>query len=243
MGALLARGRRTPVEGVLLTGALAVMSAAFILAQSRGAWLSLAVSLLVMAGILLKKRMVKPGGVFLLLLVLAAVGSFVFLAGPEVSQRADTMAVVTVEETVQEDSFRTRLLIWRGALDMIKENPLVGTGIGTFVWAFPRYRPAGLITMSHYAHNDYLHIAAEMGVLAFFIAVWMLVALLRAGTRKKDLSPETLGCTIGVLSVALHGLVDFNFHIPANMLLCVVFAAFIMQDNSIEQGPDQRPGR
>jgi len=39
-----------------------------------------------------------------------------------------------------------------------------------------------------------------------------------------------LGCAIGVLSMALHGLVDFNFHIPANMILFTIYAAIIMAE-------------
>ena len=39
-----------------------------------------------------------------------------------------------------------------------------GTGIGTFIWAFSAYRPEGLQAQANFAHNDYLHMASEMGV-------------------------------------------------------------------------------
>ena len=106
---------------------------------------------------------------------------------------------------------------------------MIGTGIGTFVWAFNRFRPEGLNVQANFAHNDYLDMAAEMGLLAPIIAIWIIFIIINTGLRDGVAHPEILGCAIGILSLSLHGLVDFNFHIPANMLLFSIYAGIIMK--------------
>jgi hypothetical protein len=69
---------------------------------------------------------------------------------------------------------------------------------------------------------------AEMGVLAPVVMLWIFLSLIATGLKTEHFSCRRLGCVIGVLSLTLHGLTDFNFHIPANMLLFIVYAGLIM---------------
>ncbi|MDD5423398.1 MAG: hypothetical protein PHT32_08305, partial [Candidatus Omnitrophica bacterium] len=70
----------------------------------------------------------------------------------------------------------------------------------------------------------------EMGLLAPFLMLWIFVVIIKAGfTKEGRNSLRSVGCAVGVLSMALHGMIDFNFHIPANMLLFTVYAAIIMK--------------
>lgn len=206
-----------------LAVALVIMSAAFILTQSRGAWMSLSVSLLVMMIATGRDSSRRITAVLTLLVLAAAIISFVYLSRDLISARLETMAAAS-----GEPSLASRLAIWKGALRMAADRPVFGTGIGTFMWAFPRYRPEGLNVIANFAHNDYLNIAAEMGAASLFTALWMLAAVIKSGLSKTLREPIRFGCAIGVLSLSLHGFVDFNFHIPANMLLFTVYAAFIM---------------
>ena len=118
---------------------------------------------------------------------------------------------------------------------------------GTFVWIFPAYREPGLNVKVYYAHNDYLHAVSEMGLVVSIFLLWIICLVLFAGFRYKD--PEkgkeeikgltsiegvVFGGTIGILSLSLHGIVDFNFHITANMISCVALAAVIMREDSLK---------
>ena len=209
----------------ILALALTTMLAAFLFAQSRGAWASLLISLFAMNLILVKRKILNKKSVVILLLVIVFIFTFSYLKGGLVSKRIDSI----MEAPAGEASIETRLDIWQGTLDMIKDNPWIGTGIGTFVWGFPLYRPIELANVSvHYAHNDYLHMAAEMGIFALPIMLLILVRIISSGLSKAD--PVVIGCAIGILSLSLHGLVDFNFHIPANMILVAVYAAIIMKE-------------
>jgi O-antigen ligase len=232
IGTLLNCDRKAIAARMTLMGTLVVMAAAFVLAQSRGAWICLLIALFVMSVALLKKGVIKKKHILVFLLCIAFIFSVAYFVNPEVFGRLNTIASAEVGEA----SFQTRLKIWQGSINMIKQRPLIGTGIDTFVWGFPRFRPKDLDHIVNYAHNDYLHITAEMGIFALIVIIWILAKTIRIGLAEKEPHLGILGCAVGVLSLALHGLVDFNFHIPANMLLCVVCIAFIMRTSSSRQG-------
>ncbi|MFA5142991.1 MAG: O-antigen ligase family protein [Candidatus Omnitrophota bacterium] len=205
--------------------ALVVMIMVFILAQSRGAWVSLTISFLALACILAKK---KEGGVkkiVILALVVIAIVSLVYFGRDVISERI----AGSVSAEPAGGSFATRLKIWQGALDMIRHSPIAGTGIGTFAWGFPRYRPEGLNGLANFAHNDYLETACDMGMPALLVMLWLITAVIKTGIREENFNSYRLGCAIGVLSLSIHALSDFNFHIPANMLLFTVYLAIIMK--------------
>ena len=157
-----------------------------------------------------------------MLIAILMVFVLIYAGDDDIAKRAMTMT-----DVAGDASFMTRVYIWRGTLDMIKDNPLIGTGIGTFVWGFPRYRPPGLDSKVVHAHNDYLHMAAEMGLLALPLMLWMVIIILKRGFSAAG-DPVFIGMSTGLLSVFLHGLIDFNFHIPANMMLISALCAFLM---------------
>ena len=220
----------------LLSLAIIIMGIAFILSQSRAGWASLLVALVIMNIILIKKKaLTKLSLIIFLVLILVSV-IYVYVGHDAVATR-----LRTVEEINQESFLEGRHKIWEGAINMIKKYPLVGTGIGTFVWAMPAFRPEGLNVRAFYAHNDYLHMMAEMGVLALPLMLWIIFSTIALGIRgrtkensdKKNkfelMDGIILGCAIGILSLTLHGLVDFNFHITSNVFLMAAFAGLIMR--------------
>jgi O-antigen ligase len=209
---------------LILVPMLVIMFFAFILAQSRGAWFSMTISLFVMALLFLKRGDNRLRNIILLVMIFAIAVTFIMFGKDVVSERLTSL---TGPEGL-EPSAETRFKIWRGTIDMIIHNPLIGCGIGDFIWVFPRYRPEGLDVTANFAHNDYLQAAAEMGLLAPLILLWMFVIVSFAVIKKEHMDPIKIGCAAGMLSLCIHGFVDFNFHIPANMLLFTVYAAIVM---------------
>ena len=211
---------------LFLISAIVIMLTAFIFAQSRGAWICLGISLFAMNIILIKKKFIKKESLLIFVLLIVLTFMLFYATDGLVSKRIESIKEIGTGEA----SMNTRFAIWQGTIDMISHNPLIGTGIGTFTWGFPRYRPMTLASISvNYAHNDYLHMAAEMGLFALPIMLIILVRIISSGLSKAD--PVVIGCAIGILSLSLHGLVDFNFHIPANMILVAVYAAIIMKES------------
>ena len=207
-----------------LSVALVVMASAFVLTQSRGAWISLSVSLFVMAILLGRDKSRRARTVLTLLLLAASILSFIYFSKDLISQRLEPVTTAASDEA----SFATRIAIWKGTIRMIRDHPIIGTGIGTFISVFPRYRPEGLNVIANFAHNDYLNVAAEIGIPALLVMIWLLIMAIRSGLKRGTNDTVKLGCAIGILSLSLHSLVDFNFHIPANMLLFTIYVAFIM---------------
>lgn len=126
-------------------------------------------------------------------------------------------------------SLESRAGIARGSLELIKTHPWLGVGPGNFVYAWPRYRPPKIETVPqeilhkriNYAHNDYLQVASETGLLglAAFLGFWILVL------GKDSRSLVGTGIKVGLIALLLHGLTDGNLtFIPANAVLAYLFA-------------------
>ena len=220
-----------------------IMVVAFIFTQSRSGWTCLAVSLLVMNAVLIRRKVLKKETLVVLFLIMLFAVIYILAGYDAVTERFLTF----FEDINAEEIMGVRVKVWQGSLNMIKHHPVIGTGIGTFVWAFPGHRPGGLGVRAYYAHNDYLHGVAEMGLVVVPIILWMIVSFLKngfgydpnrksrlifVGKRQKidlDLMEGImLGGTAGILSLCLHALVDFNFQIPANMLVISALAGIIM---------------
>jgi O-antigen ligase len=115
--------------------------------------------------------------------------------------------------------------VYRSTLAMIADNPILGTGIGTFAEAFPAYR-GNLVTTEKVwdlAHSVPLEFAAELGLPLTAIAafVWIFVgwSLLRGVSRRKRDAVLPLGAFgVGVLGTA-HSMVDFPLQIPGYAIL------------------------
>ncbi len=72
-----------------------------------------------------------------------------------------------------------RLIIWRDSIQLFSDYPFLGSGLGTFRDYYPRYKSIEGIRTTQYAHNEYLNILVEMGLVGFLIFFWMVVKLFR----------------------------------------------------------------
>jgi O-antigen ligase len=121
-----------------------------------------------------------------------------------------------------------RLAVYHAVLRLILEHPWLGTGVGTFAWIFPGYRPSEISAWGVWdrAHSTPLEIAAEQGIpfaLLVFCAVVMIFFALINGvkTRRSGRIYPAAGLLLILLSTA-HSLIDFSLQIPG--LALVVFA-------------------
>ena len=118
-------------------------------------------------------------------------------------------------------------------VSMIKSFPIFGTGWGNFMYMYPRY---GLPMYSDRlilgnAHNDWLEMASESGMVGTIIFLGALITFLvksiRLWFRREDSYAIGLGVGVifAVISISIHSFFDFNMHIPANpMALSIILA-------------------
>lgn len=159
------------------------------------------------------------------------VGIFVIASTPAINR------VVTLIQHDNEDNMESRVSIWTGTVNLIKKNPLSGTGAGTYAEAHPLYDMPGYAHLSVYAHNDYLQFIADTGIFIVPVILAALFFLFKAGfTKLKSKSRQTrgfaLGAMAGVLAITIHSFSDFNLHIPANIILFIVLTAIIIRQNA-----------
>lgn len=231
LGVMLRYRKVSPIMKLILIETFFILVIAYIFTQSRAGWVSLLAGLTFMNILLIANRKVRSGSVIVSLLGMLVVFYFIYTGSGNIAKRISAIEDITVSET----SFETRLGIWEGTLKMIKDYPLFGVGIGGFDWSFYKYRPEKLNVRAKYAHNDYLQMGSEMGVLAPIIFLWFIFIVIKTGVETAD-HPVILGCTTGVLSLSIHGLLDFNFHIMANMIVFIICCGFIMAENKSLKG-------
>jgi O-antigen ligase len=121
-----------------------------------------------------------------------------------------------------------RLAVWADTLRLIGERPLAGIGLGAFESAYTKVQTVDVNARVDHAHNDYLQIAAELGVPAVLL-FWAMIFSLASRTARACWIPASrarhaiaLGATGALAALLLHSLTDFNLYIPANGLVFAV---------------------
>jgi O-antigen ligase len=114
----------------------------------------------------------------------------------------------------------TRVLLWKTSWAAWREFPIVGSGLGTFREAFRRAQPADLPGLVEHAHDDLLQLAVTGGaagaLLGFALVASLAAALLSAWRRQRHREESALALAGfgALLSLTLHGFLDFHFSIP-----------------------------
>lgn len=133
--------------------------------------------------------------------------------------------------TPGEISRNRRVSLYRDTWQIFVHHPWVGTGLGTLVVAYPGYESYydGLIV--DHAHNDYLELLADTGLvgglcgLVFVVLVfWRALANLRVAESRVGRALYA-GAVVACAGLLLHSVVDFNLHIPSNALIFLLLAS------------------
>jgi len=101
--------------------------------------------------------------------------------------------------------------------------------LGTFPEVYPEFRTFYTNFFVNEAHDDYLQLLVETGLLGFGAMLWFLIVLYRRAVAKlenwsSDLNGAVaLATLLGVTGILVHSFVDFNLHIPANAALFYVW--------------------
>jgi O-antigen ligase len=211
-------------EKVFLVALFALVpTVALLLSASRGGIVSFALQMLILF-LLMQVRRVRNkhmivGGVVVLTAVMA-------VSWIGVNQMLARFAEIQSLEVTAGKRAAMRQGTWRLFLD----HPILGMGLGTFEMVFPPYDSLYDGKIVNHAHNDYLEVLAETGVVGGLCCFWFLgVVLVNAlkGTAELGQSFSSVLNLSGLVAcsgILIHSLVDFNLHIPANALLFFVSA-------------------
>jgi O-antigen ligase len=188
-----------PMSGVFLAIALV----ALLLSLSRGGYLALAVIALILAVINRYRWYLLPAVV-------------VLVAG---MTRVPAMASRLEHEVNFSDphnTFLSRLSLWEVTLNMLRDHPILGTGMFGFARSIQPYR--GGIYEEHliYPHNIVLNFWTETGLLGLVAFFWLLVQAFRVSWRGWTSGPAAwraiqLGIVLAMVAIIVHGLVDVPY--------------------------------
>lgn len=161
------------------------------------------------------------------MLLIIALGAGAWLGAGEILGRFRSAAA-------REISSDRRVTMLEGAWRIFSAHPLTGTGLGTLVSVYPKYETYydGLIV--DHVHNDYVELLAETGIVGGICGLIFLTMLFRAAQSrlKEEQSPFSQAIhaagIVACFGLLVHGLVDFNFHIPANGLLFLLQVSVVV---------------
>lgn len=227
---------------------LVVMVITLVLTRSRMGNVAFFTSLLVVGalGMVTNPRLRKSAFWLVLSLVVVdviVVGQWVGLE--RVVQRLQNTAVMT-EHARGEESLQQRAQTPVQAFGMVKAHPLAGVGAGSFYTEFPRFKSADKEGYWDHAHNDYVQIAAETGLVGFgllaglvLLAIWRIARLWRLHESRLNRG-MAFGAAMAVCAFLVHSWVDFNLQIPANALYFSVILALVWALVPREAGKNRR---
>jgi O-antigen ligase len=213
-------------QRVLLLFLTLVMSVSLVLSFSRAGIVSFLTALVLIGALLAvggaTRRWVRLPGILAAFVLISLVW---FGLGPLVD-RYETLLYLHDDASMQG-----RIKVWRDTARMTADHPVMGTGLGTFGAVYPAYKTTPDPVFYAHAHNDYVQLLAEAGGIGFGLATGtfgIMVGFILAGwrVRKNPRAKAMLaGILTGMAALLIHGMNDFNFHIPANALLFIVLTA------------------
>jgi O-antigen ligase len=252
--------------GLLLAGAIerekqllylfvaGLMGVALVMTTSRGGIISLVAEIvfLVIVTAIWRKRgerkrrssRLKSVGTRVALAAALIVGLFlgVIALGGEFSLNRFIDSVNTDDPTTGRAHF------WAVTIDIIKAHPVVGTGLGAYGVVYTRYDTRNGLFRLEQAHNDYLQVFSDAGIVGGVLALSFVLFLfyrgfLRARSRDDFRRGVALAALGGCFAVLVHSFFDFTLHTPSNALLFLVLAALATMNGRVENVPRRRRRR
>jgi len=195
---------REGLVGCALVLALAVAIAT----RSRGAWVSSIVATVIVLSLTRKQlnlSVKQISGIIGLIVALSIGGSFLKMQGD------------LAEHNGLGASIKSRLAMWQSTVDMIKDNPIEGVGLGLWHIAYPRYRQKeDTASAGYHAHNDYLEAWAVSGLAGGFsllaLPVLWLIGIWRSRAAKLTQPGLFVGVSVGAGLLCIQATITFIFH-------------------------------
>jgi hypothetical protein len=228
-----------------------LMLAALYASQSRGAWIGFVAAVVVVSLV----RGGRTAALFVLAIAvvaaLGAMGAFQILPQPILQRFGDALTALNIPDIataeVTDANFATieRLAHWGAALAMWRDHLWLGVGFGNYAAVYPAYAIGRWLDPLGHAHNYYLNVAAETGLVGllayglFWLSAFRLgwQAVRRSAGFQRAVAAGGLGTLV---HLSLHNMVDNLFvqgmYLQVGIvlgLLCLIYRARI--DN-----PDRR---
>ncbi|MFA6146420.1 MAG: O-antigen ligase family protein [Patescibacteria group bacterium] len=217
--------------------------------KSRGAWLG-ALAMVIFMGILFfwrqdKKKIIFPAIFLLIIILLLFIAPHLNISKDKLATNPFLTRLMTLTDLKEAGQYR--LMHWRASADLIKDKPILGYGLGSQRFNFPKYyQPIFAVYEKpniylDYAHNDILDTILAGGFLGFFTYLFLIGSAFWFGLRYLFKSPKQILNTkfqipdskflILCLLSGLFGYlisIQFSFHIMSTLLYFWLFMVLII---------------
>jgi O-antigen ligase len=233
---------------IIFLVAVVLMGAAIIMTGSRGGLLSLLGVLgFVTLFNLLRKRSPEnagtgdSGGQKKLAVIGSGLAFVLLILGMGLILGGDGALRGIGMDGVGSDISNGRLHFWYIALQIFRDNFLLGAGLDSFGVAFTRYDTWNGAFRIEQAHNDYLQILADAGIFGLLCALSFIYFLFRQGLRTIGSAGDRFqraaatGALAGCFGILIHSFFDFPLRTPANALVFLTLAALAIVSAEIRK--------
>lgn len=149
-------------------------------------------------------------------------------------------------------SAQARLAYWHNALEISKKNPVLGIGLGNYqVESIPYEKTtAGDFLVSLHAHNDFLEILAETGIVnaLIYLSLFIFITIINIKNifKSDDLNVRTIAVLTLLVTIVygLDSLFNFPMYRPTMQIFFALLLSFTILNNSslinIESKPESK---
>ena len=232
---------------ILLLIGILLMGTTLIVTLSRSSYAAFGLSLLFMFLLFLltrgKRFIIINKKIFIFLLIIIILAVFMFIIPTPLSKPGTVISEIKARISITgiTNTFFSgrRIAIWKFTGMMIKDHPILGSGIGTYKYNTLRYqaeffergdnRSIYPYSFADKAHNEYLQLWAELGTIGLAIFLWLIIAYFIYGIRylKREKDEQKQGIMIGLMGAVVAFLMDsifwFPLHLSSNLSLFWLF--------------------
>jgi len=211
---------------------LFVLLTAFLFSVSRGGYISFAAAISITLISSAWLGIYKKKTAFVLFAAAVAMGIFIMNLYPFEHRLFSNLFILSASQ---------RLGIWYGSIKMFISHPFIGWGLSTYGDAFHSFRPSDILYFVNHAHNIFIEIADDTGILGLVLFLWIIAAWLSVIIKgikhaSSDLKKAILwaGFT-STLYLIFHNFVDFGIFVPSNAVSVIILmagTASVLQINS-----------
>jgi O-antigen ligase len=169
-------------------------------------------------------------------LVVLVLASVLFLGG-----QGSLMRSVGLGGAQVDDPTSGRAHFWSGAWQIFLENPIIGSGLNSFGVAFTRFDTWSGFYRVEQAHNDYLQMLADGGILAVacvavFVFLLLKIGIAAVGDHRDGLRRSVItGALAGCLGILIHSFFDFPLRTPANGFFFLMLVVLVTGNDVVRR--------